>query len=225
MLQGVLDAIGYGLCHQLPERSLFGGGLQAPVCARDAGIYFGFTLALLVLSVMHRDRPSRPPSTPVNLALALGVLALVVDGVTSYAGWRVTTNEIRLLTGLLTGFALAAWVAPLLAAELWRSPGSGRVLDGAKDLGMYASALVLAYVAVWYGGPFLGVVSPILTAVAIVVTFTTVNLVIVCLLPPFERKATRLRDALVPIMIAVGLTGLQLAASAWLKAWVLGALT
>jgi uncharacterized membrane protein len=225
VLQAVLDAVGFGLCHQLPERSLFGGGLRAPVCARDAGIYLGFTIALIVLSLMHRDRPSRPPSAPVNVLLALGVLAMAVDGLTSYAGLRVTTNELRLLTGLMTGFALAAWIVPLLAAELWRAPGSGRVLDGARDAGAYVAALVLSYIAVWYGAPYLGVVYPVLTAVAIVVTFTTVNLVIVCLLPPFERRASRLRDAWLPVLIAVGLTGLQLAASAWLKAWLLGGIT
>jgi uncharacterized membrane protein len=225
VLQAVLDAMGYGLCHQLPERSLFGGGMRAPVCARDAGIYLGFTIALIVLSLMHRDRPSRPPSAPVNVVLALGVLVMAFDGLTSYAGLRVTTNEIRLLTGLMTGFALAAWIVPLLAAELWRAPGSGRVLDGPRDAGAYGAAFVLSYIAVWYGAPYLGVVYPVLTAAAIVVTFTTVNLVIVCLLPPFERRASRLRDAWLPVLIALGLTGLELAASAWLKAWLLGGLT
>lgn len=225
MLQAVLDAVGYGLCHQLPERSFFGGGLQAPVCARDAGIYIGFTIALAILSLIHRDRPSRPPTMAVSVVLALGVVAMGIDGVTSYAGMRVTTNELRLLTGLMTGFALAAWIVPMLSSELWRTPGSGRVLAGARDVGAYLAALVLSYLVVWYGAPYLGVVYPVLTAVTILVTFATVNLVIVCLLPPFERRATRLRDAWIPLVIAVGLSALQVAGSAWLKVWALGSLT
>ncbi|MDF1541793.1 MAG: DUF2085 domain-containing protein [Anaerosomatales bacterium] len=225
MLQAVLDSVGYGLCHQLPERSFFGGGLQAPVCARDAGIYIGFAIALAILSLMRRDRPSQPPTTAVNVVLALGVIAMGIDGVTSYAGLRVTTNELRLLTGLMTGFALAAWIAPVLSSELWRRPGPGRVLEGARDVGAYLAALVLSYLVVWYGAPYLGVIYPVLTAATIIVTFATVNLVIVCLLPSFERRATRLRDAWVPILIAVGLSALQIAGSAWLKAWALGSLT
>ncbi|MBE0417575.1 MAG: DUF2085 domain-containing protein [Coriobacteriia bacterium] len=224
MLQAVLDAVGFGLCHQLPERSLFGGGLRVPVCARDAGIYLGFAIALGVLSLMHRDRPSRPPAASVNALLAFGVVAMAFDGVTSYTGLRVTTNEIRLMTGLMTGFALAAWITPVLAAELWRSPGSGRVLDDTARVGVYLAALAGSYIAVWYGAPYLGVAYPLLATAAIIVTFTTVNLVIVCLLPPFERRASRLSDAMIPILLALVLTGLELAGSAWLKAWLLGVL-
>jgi uncharacterized membrane protein len=225
VLQELLDAVGFGLCHQLPERSLFAGGLRVPVCARDAGIYLGFTIALIVIALIHRDRPSRPPATSVNVLLALGVVAMAIDGLTSYTGFRATTNEIRLMTGLMTGFALAAWITPMLAAELWRSSGSGRVLGGSVRAGVYLAALVGSYVAVWYGAPYLGIVYPLLATVSIIVTFTTVNLVIVCLLPPFERRAVRLRDAWVAILIALGLTGLELAGSALLKAWLLGGLT
>jgi uncharacterized membrane protein len=224
VLQSVLDAVGFGLCHQLPERSLFGGGVRVPVCARDAGIYLGFSIALAVLVMMHRDRPSRSPSTPVNILLALGIVAMALDGLTSYAGLRATTNEIRLLTGLMTGYALAAWITPMLNAELWRSSGPGRILPDSRRVAAYLGVLALSYVAIWYGAPYLGVAYPLLTTVSIVVTFTAVNLVIVCLLPVFERRAVRLRDAWLPLLLALMLTGVELAASALLKAWLLGAL-
>jgi uncharacterized membrane protein len=224
VLQSVLDAVGFGLCHQLPERSLFGGGVRVPVCARDAGIYLGFSIALLVLVMMHRDRPSRAPSAPVNVLLALGIVAMALDGLTSYAGLRATTNEIRLLTGLMTGYALAAWITPMLNAELWRSSGPGRILPDSRRVAAYLGVLALSYVAIWYGAPYLGVAYPLLTTVSIVVTFTAVNLVIVCLLPVFERRAVRLRDAWLPLLLALMLTGVELAASALLKAWLLGAL-
>lgn len=223
MLQSLLDAVGYGLCHQLPERSLFGGGVRVPVCARDMGIYLGFAIALALLALMHRDRPSSAPSTPVNVLLALGVVAMAVDGVTSYAGLRTTTNEIRLLTGLATGFALAAWITPLLNSELWRRAGSGRVLAGGRRVVAYVSVLAFSYVAIWYGAPRLGVVYPLATTASIIATFTAVNLVIVCLLPPFERRADRLRDAWPQMLMALGLTAVELALSALLKWWLVGA--
>jgi uncharacterized membrane protein len=223
VLQSLLDAVGYGLCHQLPERSLSGGGIRVPVCARDAGIYLGFTLALVLLALMHRDRPSRAPSAPVNVMLVLGVAAMAVDGLTSYAGLRTTTNELRLLTGLATGFALAAWITPLLNAELWRRPGAGRVLAGGRRTVAFVAGFAGSYGAIWYVGPLLGVVYPLAATVAIIVTFTTVNLVIVCLLPPFERRADRLRDAWPQLLIALALTAAELAMSALLKWWFVGA--
>ena len=221
MLQRALEWIGFGLCHQLPERSLSGGGVQVPVCARDEGIYLGFAIALLLLSVMHRDRPSRHPSLSVNVVLALGVAAMALDGLTSYAGWRATTNEIRLLTGLATGFAVAAWILPLVSSQLWARPGGGRLLGAWPRSLLYLGAVPVTYLMTWHAMPLLGVGYPILVTVSVFVTFTVVNLVIVCLLPAFERRAERLRDAWLAILIAFGLTVFELAASSALKVWLL----
>jgi uncharacterized membrane protein len=192
------------------------------VCARDAGIYLGFVVALTVLALLYRDRPTYAAPTWVNIVLALGVAAMAIDGFTSYAGLRTTTNEIRFLTGHLTGFAIAAWLVPMLNAELWRTSGSGRVLGKPMEFGAYLVALVASYAALWYLGPLLGVLFPITATLAIIVTFVVVNLVIVSLMPPFERRVDRLRDAWLMLLIALGLTAVELAMSAWLKVWALG---
>jgi len=220
-VQALLDAVGFGLCHQLPERSFFAGGLRVPVCARDTGIYVGFVVALGVLALLHRDRPSGLPPVWVNVLLGAGVFAMAIDGLTSYLGLRVTTNEVRLATGLATGFAICAWVLPLLSDVLWRAPGRGRVLGGSPSVGWYLAALTLTYVGVWWGAPLLGASYPVLVLVAIIATFTVINLVIVCLLPPFERRARRLREAWIPMLLALGLTAVEIGASAALKAGLL----
>ncbi len=219
----LLHWLGYGLCHQLPERSFFGGGLQVPVCARDTGIYVGFVIALLLLVALEgRERPTEPPSLQRSVILALFVLALVYDGVTSYAGLRQTTNAIRLATGLATGFALAAFTFPLLNSQLWRRWGTGRVFGSRSAFVFFLLALPVAWTGVLQLAPRLGQVYPWLVAAAIVVTFTCVNLVIVCLLPVFERRAERFSDLWPPICFAVALSIGELAGAAWLKYWVEG---
>src|SRR5450756_1287938 len=115
MLDAFLHWLGFGLCHQLPERSFVGGVHQLPVCARDTGIYLGFVIGLLVLAAL--DRGCRRTEVPRPWVLALGAVLIAVmgwDGVTSYVGLRPTTNLIRLATGLGTGFALTLVIAPLL---------------------------------------------------------------------------------------------------------------
>ncbi|MDZ4178446.1 MAG: DUF2085 domain-containing protein [Coriobacteriia bacterium] len=218
----ILEWLGYGLCHQLPERSIFAAGIQLPVCARDTGIYMGFAIALGMLWLLGgRRRPTGMPPWPTTLALTFFVLLMVLDGVTSYAGLRNTTNELRMLTGLATGFAIAALTVPLLNAQLWARSSRDRLLGSPLHaLGFFIS-FPLAYGVVWYIAPLSGVVYVWLVALVIVVTFTTVNLVIVTLLPPFERAYERLRDAWLPVSLAVALSLVELALASGVKVWLM----
>jgi len=76
---------------------------------------------------------------------------------------------------------------------------------------------VATYGLVAYLLPQTGLVYPLISVAAILVTFTCVNLVLVCLIGPLERRARRLRDAALQIALAFGLTLLELGAAAWLR--------
>ena len=218
MLDSLFVALGYGLCHQLPERSFIAGGHQLPVCARDTGIYIGFAIALLVLWVLSRGRrPVELPRWPVLVLLGLFVSSMAFDGLTSYAGLRPTTNELRLATGLATGWALATITLPMLNAQLWTRYGNGRVLETVTDTTVWLAALPVAYAVSWWVLPATGVLYPLLLSAAIIGVFITVNLVLVTLLPPFERKADRLRDAWLPIVIAGALAAAEIGGAALLR--------
>jgi uncharacterized membrane protein len=206
VLQAFLHWLGYGLCHQLPERSFFGGGVQVSVCARDTGIYIGVLVSLAVISWVHSgDRPIRFPTKSGWVAIALMIGSMALDGGTEYSGLRPTTNDLRLITGLMAGFAVGAVLAPMLNDELWRRRTHERVLDTPRRLAIWLAAVPLCYVVIYWVLPLLGVVYPILVAISIVATLTVVNLVIVCMLPMFERRAERLVDAWLPILLAAGL--------------------
>jgi uncharacterized membrane protein len=226
VLQAILHWMGYGLCHQLPERSFFGGGVQVPVCARDTGIYFGVLLSLAIISVVHRG--SRPRGLPTRVgwvAIALMVGAMGLDGGTEYAGLRGTTNELRLITGLLAGFAIGAIIAPMINDELWRTGSHERVLDTPWRLALWLTAVPIAYAVIFWGLPLLGIAYPILVAFAIVGTLTSVNLVMVCMLPPFERRADGLRQALPPIAVAVAVSFAEIWLSGLLRTMLVAAAT
>jgi len=221
LLQAILHWMGYGLCHQLPERSFFGGGVQVPVCARDTGIYLGVLLSLAIISALHRgSRPRGLPTRSGWVAIALMVGAMALDGVTEYAGLRGTTNELRLITGLLCGFAIGALVTPMINDEMWRHGSSEHVLNTPWRLAIWVSAVPVAYAAIYWGLPLLGVGYPILIAVAIVATLTSINLVMVCMLPAFERRADTWRQALPAIAVAVAVSFAEI----WLAGLLRGAL-
>ncbi len=218
MLESLFTALGYGLCHQLPERSFFAGGFQLPVCARDTGIYLGFVAGLAVLWTLSRHRrPTDLPRWPVLAVIGVFILSMALDGITSYAGLRTTTNDLRLLTGLVTGWGLATLTLPMVHSQLWVRADIGRVPDGIGQSGVWLIALAGTFGVAKWVLPLLGVAYPLLVSVAIIVTFVVVNLVFVGLMPVFERRANRVRDLGPQLLVALLLGAAELAGASLLR--------
>ncbi len=217
MLSTVFHWVGYGLCHQLPERSLFSGGFQLPVCARDTGIYAGFVLALIAISLLERGR--RPSGLPRAWVIAVGALlfsTMVIDGVSSYAGWRETTNDIRLITGLAAGYSMTLIVVPMLNGQLWTTVSRARLLDGWRGAA-WLGTIPLSFAILRWVLPATGVLYPILLTVAVIGTYMAVNLVLVSLIPSLERKMTSLLSAPILLGAALVLTVAELALASLLR--------
>lgn len=80
-------------CHQLPQRSLFWGSWQMPVCARCLGVGLG-ALAALPAAALRRGSFGR----------ALLLLPMAVDGLSQRFGRRRSNPILRYATGWLAGF-------------------------------------------------------------------------------------------------------------------------
>ncbi len=102
--------VGHLVCHQIPDRTLWIGGLPLPVCARDTGIYIGFFIGYILLSI-RRKNAYGPPNLWATLFM---VTPMILDAVTQFIGLRVSTNVVRLLTGLWFGTALSPFLVYLL---------------------------------------------------------------------------------------------------------------
>lgn len=109
-----LYLLGFSICHQLEERTISMGVLPLFVCARCSGIYIGYLIGLIFLLVWGNRRASLLPPKLMTIVTILFIVFLAFDGLSSYANLRQTTNEIRLLSGLLCGIAIAVF---LLAAS------------------------------------------------------------------------------------------------------------
>jgi uncharacterized membrane protein len=77
-------------------------------CERDLAIYLGL---LLVGLVYVRRRGLRPMGF---VAYGVVILPMAVDGFTQLFGWRESTWQLRVVTGLLFGLASAWLVLPRL---------------------------------------------------------------------------------------------------------------
>lgn len=81
-------------CHQMPERSFFYKGYQFPVCARCTGVIISAIFALIIFIKCK---------LPIKVCVMMSSVMLI-DWSLQYYGIRESTNERRLLTGLIGGF-------------------------------------------------------------------------------------------------------------------------
>jgi uncharacterized membrane protein len=180
-LDQALNFFGYAVCHGLPSRSITVGGYFLPVCSRCTGIYLGIAVTYVFLIVRRGFKVNALPSLGVSLAVAAMLLPMAVDGVSSYAGLRGTTNTMRFLTGLAAGAALPIFAFPLLSPELIVDGRKkkvvrpfGRAWDYAIWLGALAAAGALVFV------PWAGLYYPltILVVAGLVGIFFNLSLVV-----------------------------------------------
>jgi uncharacterized membrane protein len=100
-------------------------GWKMAFCERDLAIYIG----LLLVGVLYaRRRDPRPSSFLVYGVL---ILPMAVDGFTQLFGWRESTWELRVVTGLLFGLASAWLVLPRLDESFGLHPRVRQYAPGA----------------------------------------------------------------------------------------------
>jgi uncharacterized membrane protein len=204
-------AVLHGLCAQQPTHSFYFGDQRLPFDARMTGIYGGFATASLVLLVAGRWRAGAFPPRGVVLSLVFGVVALAVDGANSTLVdarlWHVYTprNDLRLLTGLLVGTALAVFVWLLIGQVGFARAGRrhGSPLTGWRDLGVVLLAqwlFALLVLSRWR--PLWLPITVILMAAAIL-ALTGLMLAFVLLLGRRENRAIVTSDLAGPGTIAL----------------------
>jgi uncharacterized membrane protein len=87
-------------------------GWKMAVCERDIAIY---AAALVAGMVFARNRDLRPPNWKLYVLL---ILPMALDGFTQLFGWRESTWQLRVLTGLLFGAASVWLLYPRIDAAL-----------------------------------------------------------------------------------------------------------
>jgi uncharacterized membrane protein len=92
-------------CHGIPERCLYLWNVPMPICARCTAIYVGLLASIVVFQILPRmsERVAR-------IVLYAAAVPMAIDGLTQLARLRVSTNNLRIETGLVLGIAFGVWV-------------------------------------------------------------------------------------------------------------------
>jgi len=116
-LLGKANAVGYAVCHRIPERTFKIGDRHMAMCARCSGLFLGALLGLIFQIL--QGRKGKMPPIPVAILFGLLALAWVLDGINSVSmltpfipSVYQTQNWTRLVTGTGMGLAISAILLP-----------------------------------------------------------------------------------------------------------------
>lgn len=219
-----LDALGFGVCHQIPSHSYFVDGHQLPLCARCTGIYLGVS-ASLVLLVLLRGRASRLPATHMLAILGVFFSAMVVDGVNSTletfsSNIYPATNLLRILTGSLSGITVAFMFYPMFNLSIWRPRVATQesVLERPFELVAYMVATGLLVALVLDRGDWLFYPIAVVSLAGVLSMLTMANTMILLIATRREATFGTFSEALTPLLIGLFMSLVELTLLAWGRA-------
>jgi uncharacterized membrane protein len=224
---GKADAIGYAVCHQIPERSFILAGRRLPLCARCTGTFLGALLGVTAMLLLGRHRASRlPPVAVLGLLVAfIGVWAF--DGLNSYMTLfpgapylYEPRNWLRLTTGLLNGLALIALVLPIYNFTVWREPVREPGIRSIWELLALLPVVALLVMVIQAEVGFLLYPLAILSSLGVVVLLVLINSMIAAVVLGREGYATSWRQVAVPLTVGAGLALLQITAMVLLRGYL-----
>ena len=223
-----LWAIGYGICPQRVSHSYFLAGRQLPLEAREAGMFVGYLLAVLVFAGLGRFRARELPTWPLLVVLALFGGSMAFDGVNNtlydmglfhlYAPY----NPARLITGLLMGATMAGLVWPIFNMTVWRHAPAVPALDRWWQLGIVLLVLGFFAAVIMLGVDWLLYPVSLLITTGQVMLLVTLGAIIAAFTLRREGRATSVWDLLPLIVAGLGLTVLLLGAMSAMRYAVLG---
>lgn len=219
----LLVAMG-GVCGLRPSHSYFAGGVQLPMEVRMVGIFAGFSLTLTALLVFRRVGRRRFGSRFSAVLLALFFASMVFDGVNStlyefaLPHLYAPSNPLRLITGLLSGIALAPFLIwflqsvafPPAACDAPSVVASWEPLVMLVPIGLFAALVMSESASAYMPAALLSVGGIVLVpAIAVLALFVFSS--------PLRRRVVRWQMLIAPGALSLLVSFGILAVSAYLR--------
>lgn len=201
-----LWAVAYGLCPQRPGHSLFFGGVQMPIEAREGGMFAGFILGAAYLLLLGRGKAINLPSRKAFVILASFITLMGLDGLNAFAydlylPTPYTPNlYLRLGTGLLTGLALAGLLIPSFNQTIWQQGREVASFTSWRDVGGVVVWTTLFWGAGLSGFGWLLYPISIIAIFGQVALLTTIGTMVATIVLRREGQAERLADV-IPLLL------------------------
>ena len=184
LLGQALWIIGSLFCHQIPERSLYLGGYQLPVCARDLGTYLGFFVMSTFYLMARRFRRVGLPDLPMLILAVIGVGLFLFDAVSSYLGFRETSNALRLSSGLAFGAGSSMLLLSVTSIQLFHGKAAAATFGWRDGLIIYPVLALIGLGLLTMDGDGLYYITAILAETGLIVILFLVSATLLSVLVP-----------------------------------------
>ena len=195
-LLGKCDAVGYAICHRIPERSFHLGGRPLPLCARCTGTYLGALTGFVTMWALGHRRASNLPPTKVIILLVGFIASMGMDGLNSYLSFFPNaphlyepSNLLRVTTGTLNGLALSIIVLPVFNFTLWREINPRRSVRNFRELAVVVALAAVMVLIVQAEIDFLLYPLAIVSTLGVLIMLTAVNTMIILIVTRRENMA------------------------------------
>ncbi len=129
--QRVIYTIGDFNCHQMSSRSFFINGNQMPFCSRDIGVFSGFVVGSVLVSLLGylpnlyaslfrpfpekiRERFMKRPRIWAAIIGLLFLSPLILDGTIQMLTPYESNNTVRYITGIFAGTAVMIYTGAFI---------------------------------------------------------------------------------------------------------------
>ena len=203
-LLGKADAVGFAVCHRIPERSFKIGERQMPMCARCTGLFLGAMLGLGYQ--LAQGRKGKMPPIPSAILFGLLALAWVMDGINSFTmltpvlpSLYQTQNWTRLITGTGMGLAISAILLPAFIQTMFKtwedSSGFGKWHQVLIILGLGAILDIL----VLYEIPWLQYLFSLISAGSVFVLLTLIYSMVLVMMFKKDNTYENIIQLVIPV--------------------------
>jgi len=200
----ICSKIGFSVCHQIPERTIFFGNIAMPICSRCTGIYIGFTISIISMIVLFRKKESGFPPLYIVILSLIFIISTVLDGIFSYLYIYNTNNIIRIITGYMFGTGIALILYPVFPYQFYKESSDKKIFSTAKQFIFF---MIPGIVIIGLGIlrlAFLGILYYYLSSFSVIFTFVFPNLLLALLFPRFSKKSQRLFSKYLTIPLLIG---------------------
>jgi len=234
-LFGKADAIGYAVCHRIPERSFHIGSYQLPLCARCSGMYLGALTGLVFQSILGWKR-GKAPGWSIIAVLVAFVAAFAVDGANSYLyllkqiqpgflpqipNIYIPNNSLRLLTGSGMGLGISALLFPAFNQSIWTDYDDGHsALPGWNAFSLLLAIQIGLALLVLTGNPIILYPLAILGVLGVWLLLTMLYAIVWVMIMRQDNKFARLQQAWLPLLAGFTIAMIQIAAIDMLRFWL-----